>query len=219
MILALDLSAALGLATLETDDGRLLSRFSTRPREHFAWLGPALGDLIRESGSDWDSLSQVAVGIGPGSFTGLRIALSAAKALAFGRDLPILPLPSLAIPARAATEFGGCIIARPARGNEFWAARFDGRKALAEGLYDPAALGDLVSVAAAEQPNLKLVGDLPQGDWPLPPQAEPDPTGQLLALASLSRSSEGLLRGPGQDRLLPRYILAPSVSRPRKKKQ
>ena len=47
------------------------------------------------SGFNWDELDGIAVSIGPGSFTGLRIGLSFTKGLAYSHDLPILPVPTL----------------------------------------------------------------------------------------------------------------------------
>ena len=66
-----------------------------------------LSGLVREAGWQVTDLEQVAVGRGPGSFTGLRVGLSVAAGVAYGRDIPLYLINSLAILAacdpRAAT--------------------------------------------------------------------------------------------------------------------
>ncbi len=52
-----------------------------------------------------DEISSVAISMGPGSFTGLRIGLSAAKGLALGKDLPLIPVPTLEAVANTLGQF------------------------------------------------------------------------------------------------------------------
>lgn len=54
-----------------------------------------LDALLEASGAGMDDLSEIAVGIGPGSFTGIRVAVAMAQGLAFSRRLPLLPFSSL----------------------------------------------------------------------------------------------------------------------------
>lgn len=58
-------------------------------------LIPTVQRLMREAAVDWSHLQAIAFGMGPGSFTGLRTACSVAQGLAFGADLPVLPVDSL----------------------------------------------------------------------------------------------------------------------------
>lgn len=69
-----------------------------RPR-HASALLPAVEECVRDAGG-WDRVALIAVGVGPGSFTGLRIGISTARALAQGRGLAIAPVSSLAALAR-----------------------------------------------------------------------------------------------------------------------
>lgn len=208
MILAIDISARHGLLSLELPDGCLLTRLSDAPREQLEFLGAGLAALRAEAGDDWARLARVAVTIGPGSFTGLRVGLAAAKGLAFGRDIPLAPLPSLALPRLAADPAlsAPALISRRARADEFWIARF------AVGAWQPAeerlATRDELAAALAAAEAHRHLGEGPGAE------PEPEPAAQLAALARLARETRELISGLALDRLLPRYLLAPSVTLP-----
>lgn len=53
-------------------------------------LLPLLEDLLAEAGLGWDDLTRIAVGTGPGNFTGVRIAVAAARGLALGLGIPAI---------------------------------------------------------------------------------------------------------------------------------
>jgi tRNA threonylcarbamoyladenosine biosynthesis protein TsaB len=96
-----------------------------RPR-HSALL---LGEIERcvEGAGGWDRIDRIAVGIGPGSFTGLRIGIATARALAQAHGLPLAPVGSLAALARGMWE-RDADLALPvfdARRSEAFAALFE----------------------------------------------------------------------------------------------
>jgi len=62
---------------------------------HAAFLTPSIDELIRSSGISYTSLSAVAVGMGPGSYTGLRIGIATAKGLCYALDIPLIAIPTL----------------------------------------------------------------------------------------------------------------------------
>jgi tRNA threonylcarbamoyladenosine biosynthesis protein TsaB len=73
---------------------------------HAARLMPLIADQLEDAGLDWDSIDRIAVGVGPGTFTGLRIGVAVARALAQARQIPLVgisTLESLALGARRAT--------------------------------------------------------------------------------------------------------------------
>ena len=101
-ILGFDTSMAVTTACVLRHDGRAFStappppeRLLGRP-EHSAELLPVLAALLEEAGIDWPDVEQLAVGVGPGTFTGLRIGVSTARALAHALGVRVSPVPSLA---------------------------------------------------------------------------------------------------------------------------
>jgi len=74
---------------------------------HAERLHPMVAEALREAGIAPTGLDAIAVGIGPGSYTGLRIGLSAAKGFAFALDIPIVGLGTLDILSNALREGSG----------------------------------------------------------------------------------------------------------------
>lgn len=101
MLLALDTSTqTAGLALY--DGEKVLSEIIWTSRDfHTVELAPAIIDAIQKSGKKIDKVEAVAVALGPGSFTGLRIGLALAKGIALARHLPVIGVPSLDILACA----------------------------------------------------------------------------------------------------------------------
>jgi len=95
MLLAVDTSTRfIGVALY--DGFRVLSEVSwLSGNHHTVELGPVVFDTLNRAGVKQEELGAVAVAIGPGSFTGLRIGLSLAKGLAISRRLSIIGIPTL----------------------------------------------------------------------------------------------------------------------------
>ncbi len=137
------MSAVLGIdtatgvvAVAATRDGELLREVGHAPDEsgrprHVTLLLPEIERCVEAAGG-WERISRIAVGVGPGSFTGLRIGISTARALAQARALPLAPVGTLAaIGLGIASAEGGegreALAVLDARRGECFAALYDAR--------------------------------------------------------------------------------------------
>ncbi len=89
-ILAFDTSAAHCAAALVAGSHVLARYMEPMKKGQAERLIPLLEDTLQEAGLAWRDLDAIAVGIGPGNFTGTRIAVSAARGLALGLDIPAI---------------------------------------------------------------------------------------------------------------------------------
>lgn len=123
-ILALETSSEACSVALWCEN-RLDSLYQHAPRQHGELLLPMVKKVLDNSNILLKDLDAIAVSIGPGSFTGLRIGVSVAKALAFSVDIPVIGISSLASLAyhllKAST--GKALVALDARQQEiYWGA-------------------------------------------------------------------------------------------------
>jgi len=93
-ILAIDTSTDACSVALLTPSG-VYQTLAIAAREHTQRLLPSIDALLKEHHIPLSKLDAIAFCVGPGSFTGLRIALSTAQGLAYGADLPLIPISTL----------------------------------------------------------------------------------------------------------------------------
>ena len=99
MSLILNIDTALDGASVSlANDGTVLrSDSSSEQKDHAAWLHPAIAKMMQEEGRALQDLDAVAVSIGPGSYTGLRVGLAAAKGFCYALDIPLITVGTLEI--------------------------------------------------------------------------------------------------------------------------
>lgn len=105
--------------------GEVLERFEVAPRRHAELALPWAGELLAEAGLVRAQLDAVAVGRGPGAFTGVRLGIALAQGIALALDLPMLPVSTLAALAMRAGGDGPVLAAIDARMGEVYLGRFE----------------------------------------------------------------------------------------------
>ncbi|KPD13578.1 tRNA (adenosine(37)-N6)-threonylcarbamoyltransferase complex dimerization subunit type 1 TsaB [Phaeobacter sp. 11ANDIMAR09] len=109
LVLGFDTSAPHCTAALLRGDQILAQSFEAHTRGQAERLMPMLQEVLAEAGQTWSALTAIGVGIGPGNFTGIRIAVSAARGLALG-----LKIPAVGVDGFDAREQQGHLAAIPA---------------------------------------------------------------------------------------------------------
>jgi tRNA threonylcarbamoyladenosine biosynthesis protein TsaB len=100
-VLGFDTSTAATSVCVLRDDGEAFERIPSDeqllgPPGHARELMPGVAETMAEAGLGYRDLHAIAVGVGPGTFTGLRIGVATARALAHAHDIPVHPISSLA---------------------------------------------------------------------------------------------------------------------------
>ncbi|HEX4728728.1 MAG TPA: tRNA (adenosine(37)-N6)-threonylcarbamoyltransferase complex dimerization subunit type 1 TsaB [Jatrophihabitans sp.] len=177
-------------------------------RAHGERLAPAVRDCLAEAGTSVGELKAVVAGVGPGPFTGLRVGLVTAAAIADAAGLPGYPVCSLDAIAAGHPEVGELLVAGDARRKEvYWARYSDGRRIGEPAVDRPAELADaLAGVQAMAGAGAEMYAE--QLGLPLLPGRFPTVTG----LATVAAGS--VLAGrPGQP-LTPLYLRRPDAVAP-----
>jgi tRNA threonylcarbamoyladenosine biosynthesis protein TsaB len=206
-----------------TDDGQVVREVSRgpgpdrRPR-HSEVLLPEIERSVEAAGG-WSRIERIAVGIGPGSFTGLRIGISTARALAHGHDLPLAPVESLAALARGIskrTESEFILPVFDARRGEAFASLFahDGEELWPATVLPPAVLAQRVRELgspplAAGDGALRFGQELEAAGATVAPPEDPI---HRVAARHVCAVGEAAVEAPG-DQVQPLYLRPPDAKR------
>lgn len=108
-ILAIDTSNEILGVAIQKDGKVVAEKMTNIKKDHSSRLMPAIVRLMEHVGMNPDQLNQIVVGRGPGSYTGVRIGVTTAKALAWSLEIPIIPVSSLRALAYNGMYFNGYI--------------------------------------------------------------------------------------------------------------
>ena len=129
-LLALDTATeACSVALLRGGEKTHLAQFAQR--EHTKHILPMVDEILAQAGITLSQVDALVFGRGPGSFTGVRIGAGIAQGLAFGADLPVIPVSNLAVMAQAAYaqyQAENVLTAIDARMNEVYFAQWQAQK-------------------------------------------------------------------------------------------
>ena len=124
MILAINSSTVQYSVSLMTLQGVIIAEYMVTPKGNtFTDFIPAIDQLLESSGTDIKNISVAAVSTGPGSFTGLRVGLSAAKGIAYSMKIPLIGIPGIDALASSIpyTEVPVCAMITSRRDEAFYA--------------------------------------------------------------------------------------------------
>jgi tRNA threonylcarbamoyladenosine biosynthesis protein TsaB len=183
IVLALDTSTRATVVGLSTPGGEVLeARDDPRPGErpgHSTQLLPLAAAVLEQAGLRWAEIDRVAAGVGPGTFTGLRVGLATAHGLAQASGAELVGVCSLAALAQAAAGAGGglpVVAAIDARRGEVFVAGYQGEMELfAPAPLTPAAVPAVVAAA---------LGAVPAAVAAAPAAVKAAPAGEAAALGA-----------------------------------
>ena len=161
-IIALESSAVTAGVAVAEDEKLLAQSFQNSGLTHSATLMPMVSDLLKNTGLALKDMDVIAVAAGPGSFTGVRIGVAAAKGLAWPEDKPCAPCSTLESMAWQCAHVGGEICAAmDARRNQVYCARFRAEGGALTRLTEDRAMGldELAAEVRAAAAPQALVGD------------------------------------------------------------
>ena len=115
-------------------DGVRRGRFELTPRRHTDCVLPWCDDLLAQAGLAKSGLHALAVGIGPGAFTGVRLGVSLAQGMALALGIPVVPVSTLAAIAQAQDHDGPVAVVMDARMGECYAGFYRKRDGIAVAL-------------------------------------------------------------------------------------
>lgn len=176
-VLAVETSSDLCSVALYRD-GDIVDVTEKAPREHTQKLLPMIDRVLAETGVSLQDLDGIAYGRGPGSFTGLRISLGMVQGLAYGLDIPLIPVSTLQTIATLGVQNLECesgdylLVANDARMNEVYACLYRRTGEQLQALIDECVLSPVDFLQLSEVAALKAAPLIAMGDaWSMPEMA------------------------------------------------
>lgn len=217
-LLGLDTSTAACTACVLRGDGEAFERAPQSDRllgrpAHSRELMPAVVGAMADAGVAWEDLDGIAVGVGPGAFTGLRIGVATARALAGARGLPLRPVSSLAALAAGVGEEPALPLIDARRGELFAALHDAGGVAWEPFVTTPDALAQRLRAdgrtpLAAGDGSLRFREVVEGAGARVPPDASPVHVVRALHVCRLALE----VPDAPPDAVVPHYIRGPDAT-------
>ena len=211
LVLAIESATDVSGVALADDEGLLASAVSGRGRRHGEHLGSAVEFVCARAGRRLEDVGALAVDVGPGLFTGVRVGVATAKALAFALGIPAVPVRSLELLALSAAAWTGAEVPErllvpvvDARRGLVFAGRYrcgpGGVEQVGDDrLLEPGALAEEIGALVAGGGRCLCVGDgarryaaeLGAAGAELRSGVPPSPDVSVLAAVGVRRAGEG----------------------------
>lgn len=208
-MLILGLDTATPAVTVALHDGGqpLAQLVSVDAHRHAELLMPAISKVIADAGAVRTDLTGIAVGVGPGPYTGLRVGLVTARVLGAALGIPVYGLCSLDVIAADVETGTGFLVATDARRREVYWAEYDAQRGRVNGpaVTTPADVPDR-GLPVAGEGALLYPSSLPNSTGPAYPAAT---SLCRMAAAALAAGDEGRLLPPE-----PLYLRRPDAREP-----
>lgn len=150
MLLALDTATPAITVALHDGQSVLGERAYVDARRHGEMLSPTIQEVLAAVGASPADLTRIAVGVGPGPYTGLRVGLATAAAIGAALDVPVVGVCTLDVLAAASGLCGSFFVATDARRREvYWAAYEDDVRVTGPAVDRPAEIATTHPVVGA----------------------------------------------------------------------
>jgi tRNA threonylcarbamoyladenosine biosynthesis protein TsaB len=215
LILAMDTATERGSLALVAEDQVLMEYALESHGTYLTRLMPGVAALFTDTGKDLADLAGVAVSLGPGNFTGLRIGLATAKTLAWSLKCPLVPVPTMEVLA-AQFPFNPYpigVVIDAKRGEVFWGLfecpkdqpqLLEGPLRLAAADLPPRLPRPLLLTGPGLEVHLGVLTHELSPEIALAPPEMRAPRAPTLARLARHRMEQGLTSNPAQ--LVPTYL-------------
>ncbi|MWV50863.1 tRNA (adenosine(37)-N6)-threonylcarbamoyltransferase complex dimerization subunit type 1 TsaB [Rathayibacter sp. VKM Ac-2803] len=196
MLLAIDTSSGTSVAVVDEHGAVRSERTETDTMRHAEVVGRLILEALEAAGVVPSGIDGVAIGMGPGPFTGLRVGIAAARAFAFGRGIPTVPVVShdaIALEAFRHGRSGGVLVVTDARRRELYWSAYSG--------LDAAGIPERLAGPGLDKPPALPFRDLPRLEAATVSAAE-------LGVVAVRTRAAG--RPPAADE--PLYLRSPDVT-------
>jgi tRNA threonylcarbamoyladenosine biosynthesis protein TsaB len=222
-VLGIDTSTSATVVALRLPDTTTIERRDDPPagahQGHATRLLGMAAELLDAAELGWRELDRIAIGAGPGAFTGLRVGVATARGLAQSLSIELVPVPSLQALALTAPLGAPVLAVIDARRREIFAAPFatpGGPQLALEAVLAPARAGELLATAGLEGEAVTAVGDgavayrtpLEAAGLTVAPDGAPE---HLLRAAAICELGEAAPAAGDYQLVLPEYLRRPDA--------